>query len=53
MEPPDFEEFLLQHQHTASRDAMHHLLDFPRDDIEVQMHRRHVRTIAPLIPEHE
>ena len=52
MEPLDFEDFLLQHQNAVDRDPMRQLLEYPPDDVTVEMLRRHCRTIAPIIPEH-
>ena len=52
VEPPDFEEFLYQHQAAVDRDPMRQLLEFPPDDVYVELLRRHCRTIAPVIPEH-
>ena len=51
VDPPDFEDFLLQQQYVIERDPMRHLLDFPTDDVIVARLRRHVRTIAPIVPE--
>ena len=52
VEPLDFEDFLLQHQNAVDRDPMRQLLEYPPDDVTVEMLRRHCRTIAPIIPEH-
>ncbi len=52
VEPLDFEEFLQQHQNAVDRDPMRVLLEFPPDDVTVDMLRRRCRTIAPIIPEH-
>jgi hypothetical protein len=51
VDPPDFEDFLAQHQNTMDRDPMNQLLEFPTDDIQVKRLCRTVRTIAPIIPE--
>ncbi len=51
VEPPDFEDFLVQHHGSFDRDPMRGFLDYPADDLEVELLRRRVRTIAPIIPE--
>jgi len=51
VEPPDFEDFLVLYQHAIDRDPLRHLLEFPVDDIQVEVVRRKVRTISPVIPE--
>ena len=51
MEPPDFEEFLYQHQNAIDRDPMRHLLEFPPDDVRVEPLQRTVRTVSPVMPE--
>ena len=51
VDPPDFEEYLAQHYNVADRDPMRHLLEFPAGDVDVELVRRNVRTIAPVIPE--
>ena len=51
VEPPDFEEFLYQHQNAIERDPMRHLLEFPSEDVRVQLIQRTVRTVSPVIPE--
>ncbi len=52
MEPLDLEEWLLQHASHVERDPLRPLLEFPDDDVTVELLRRHCRTIAPIIPEH-
>ena len=52
VEPPDFEDYMIQHQYAVDRDPLRHLLEFPPDDIDVQMVPRECRTIAPIVPEH-
>ena len=51
VEPPDFEEFLALYQGSIERDQLRHLLEFPLDDVQVEVVRRKVRTVAPVIPE--
>ncbi|KAI0241313.1 Dedicator of cytokinesis protein 7 [Lamellibrachia satsuma] len=51
VEPPDFEEFLYQHQNAIDRDPMRHLLEFPPDDVRVELLQRTVRTVSPVMPE--
>ncbi|CAG0892792.1 unnamed protein product, partial [Darwinula stevensoni] len=50
VEPPDFEETLIQH-HMANDDPMMRFLDFPPDDIEVCVIPRSCRTLHPLVPD--
>ena len=51
VEPPDFEDFLYQHQNAIDRDPMRHLLEFPPDDVRVELLQRTVRTVSPVEPE--
>ncbi|XP_067118403.1 dedicator of cytokinesis protein 7 isoform X1 [Centruroides vittatus] len=53
VDPLDFEDFLNQHQDQADRDPIHHLLEFPPDDIEVGIVPRKIRTVGPIVPENE
>lgn len=52
VDPLDFEDYVYTHQNAVDRDPLSHLLEFPPDDVSVEMLRRHCRTIAPIIPEH-
>ncbi|CAM1319326.1 DOCK6 (predicted) [Pycnogonum litorale] len=49
VDPPDFEEFINAHRDQIDRDPIHHLLDFPIDDIEVGILPRKCRTLLPLV----
>ncbi|ELU18916.1 hypothetical protein CAPTEDRAFT_133102, partial [Capitella teleta] len=52
VEPPDYEDFLHAQQTALERDPMRHLLEFPPDDVQLEVLQRKVRTIAPVVPEH-
>ena len=51
VDPPDFEECLLQQQISGERDLMHFLQEFPEDDLAVELIPREVRTVLPIGPE--
>jgi len=52
VEPLDFEELLALYQSVIERDPLRHILEFAFDSIQLQLVRRCVRTVAPIIPEH-
>ena len=52
VEPLDFEEVLAIYQTVLDRDPLRHILEFPFDSVQLQLVRRCVRTLAPVIPEH-
>ena len=51
VDPPDYEDFVLQNQCLVERDPFRDLLLYPEDDIEVQKVPKPCRTISLLIPE--
>ena len=51
VEPPDYEELVAHFQGVIDRDPLHPILEFPADDLQFEIVRRKVRTIAPVIPE--
>lgn len=51
VDPPDYEEFLNANFDQAQRDPIHHLLEFPHDDIEVGILPRKCRTVLPVFHE--
>jgi len=52
VEPLDFEELLAVYQTVIERDPLRHILEFPFDSIQLELVRRYVRTLAPVIPQH-
>lgn len=40
-----------QHENVVERDNLRHLLEFPGDDVNVEVVQRHVRTITSIVPE--
>ena len=53
IEPIDFEEFLESNETLVSNDPLKSLLVFPADDIEVNVSKRVISTIKPIIPDFE
>ena len=51
VEPPDFEELLSLYQNVIERDPLRQILEFPFDCIQLELVRRCVRTLAPVIPQ--
>nr|CAD7428672.1 unnamed protein product [Timema monikensis] len=51
VDPLDYEEFIQQHQLLLDRDPLHHVLDFPENDIRVGIVPRKIRTLSPVVPE--
>lgn len=51
VDPLDYEDFIQQHQLLLDRDPLHHVLDFPANDIKVVIIPRKIRTQAPITPE--
>ena len=51
IEPIDFEEFLNSNSSLISSDPLKALLVFPADDIEVNVCKRRINTIKPIIPD--
>ncbi|XP_076463063.1 dedicator of cytokinesis protein 7-like isoform X1 [Babylonia areolata] len=49
--PPDYEDFVIQNQCLVERDPFRDLLLYPEDDIEVQKIPKPCRTLSLLIPE--
>ena len=50
VEPPEFEDFVLQNQPLNENDPDSKMLEFPDDDIEVTTIPRHCRTVQRCIP---
>lgn len=50
LEPLDYEDFLAQHQSVLDRDPLKPILDFPPEDVEVQVVKRKTRTEEPVVP---
>ena len=50
VEPPDFEDLLLQNQPFNENDPKSKMLEFPDDDIEVTTIPRQCRTVKPCFP---
>ena len=50
VEPPDFEEIVLQNQPFNENDPKSKMLEFPDDDIEVTTIPRQCRTVKPCFP---
>ena len=48
VEPLDYEEYVASHR---LRDPLAHLVEFPRDDIEVKVVPRKIRTMGHVLPE--
>ena len=59
IEPLDYEEYVLQQQRLAGASRLlgntdsvtEHLMDFPPDDIEVNVVPRKIRTLGHIVPE--
>lgn len=47
VDPPDYEDFLQLHFDQVQRDPIHHLLEFPHDDIEVGIIPKKCRLLQP------
>lgn len=50
-EPLDYEDFLSQYQLLIDRDPLRTMLDFPQNYLEVQIIKRPIRTLQPIMPE--
>ncbi|XP_048256489.1 dedicator of cytokinesis protein 7-like isoform X1 [Haliotis rufescens] len=51
IEPPDFEDFVIQNQCLIERDPFKDLLLYPEDDIDVHTVPKTSRTVTPVVPE--
>ncbi|KAL5022031.1 hypothetical protein ScPMuIL_001186 [Solemya velum] len=51
VDPPDFEDFVIQNQCTVERDPFRDLILYPEDDVEVHSVPRKCRTVTPVVPE--
>ena len=49
VEPPDYEDFVLQNQCLVERDPFRDRLLFPEDDIDVERISKLCRTVLPFI----
>jgi len=52
VEPVDYEELVILYQSVIERDPLRQILEFPLDSVQLELVRRSVRTLAPVIPEH-
>lgn len=50
-EPLDYEDFLCQYQLLIDRDPLRSMLDFPANYVELEVIKRPIRTLQPIIPE--
>lgn len=50
-DPLDYEDFLSQYQLLIDRDPLRTMLDFPQNYLEVQIIKRPIRTLQPIMPE--
>ena len=54
VEPLDFEDFLSHQQRSGSeRDPLAHRLEFPRNDLDVQVVPKKIRTMGHILPDDE
>ncbi|XP_069126839.1 dedicator of cytokinesis protein 7-like isoform X2 [Argopecten irradians] len=51
VDPPDFEDFVIQNQCTVERDPFKDLILYPEDDIDVHPLPKRCRTVNPVVPE--
>lgn len=51
VDPPDYEEFVLQNSCTVERDPFRDLILYPEDDVDVHSMPRKCRTVKPIVPE--
>ena len=51
VEPLDYEDFVSQRHRLGERDPLAHLLEFPKDDLDVKVLPRKVRTMGHVMPE--
>lgn len=51
VDPPDYEEFVLQNSCTVERDPFRDLILYPDDDVDVHSVPRKCRTVNPIGPE--
>jgi hypothetical protein len=51
VEPLDYEEFVTHQTRMGDRDPCGHMLEFPRDDIDVKVVPRKIRTMGHVLPE--
>ncbi|XP_061192678.1 dedicator of cytokinesis protein 7-like isoform X2 [Saccostrea echinata] len=51
VDPPDYEEFVLQNSCTVERDPFRDLILYPEDDVDVHSVPRKCRTVNPIVPE--
>lgn len=50
VDPPDFEDFILQHQSVIDRDPLRSIIDFPSNDIQISIEPRKMRTKKAIMP---
>ncbi|CAF4819598.1 unnamed protein product [Rotaria magnacalcarata] len=53
VDPIDYEEYIDEHRQKIDNDPLHHLLEYPNDDIDFIRIDRQYRTIIPIMPEKE
>ncbi|CAF0791221.1 unnamed protein product [Rotaria sordida] len=53
VDPIDYEEYVDEHRQKIENDPLHHLLEYPNDDIDFIRIDRQYRTIIPAMPEKE
>lgn len=51
VEPVNFEEYVDDHSDIISRDPFPLLVDVPKDDIDVRLIPRRLRTVGPILPD--
>lgn len=53
VDPPDYEDFVIQNQCTVERDPFKDLILYPEDDVDVHRLPKRCRTVTPIVPENE
>lgn len=53
VEPPEFEDVVRQVRAGAERNPLSLMREFPLDDVQVEIVRRKMRTVSPIINENE
>jgi hypothetical protein len=51
VEPLDYEEYVSLQLRAGERDPQGHALEFPRDDLDVKVVPRKIRTMGPVVPD--
>jgi Domain of unknown function (DUF3398) len=51
IDPIDYEEYIEEHREKVENDSIHHLLEYPNNDIDFIRIERQYRTIIPIMPE--